>query len=126
MQRLKTRAQFQAVLSGGSVCSRTAHFALHCLLDSSEQESTEQSIGALLPKRWASRSVTRHLMRRLVYAVSHNCASELPRRAAYVVRLRWSFARKDYPSASSEQLRRALRTELEHLFSKVRKVPKAQ
>ena len=29
MQRLKTRVQFQAVMAGRTIVSKTAHFALH-------------------------------------------------------------------------------------------------
>src|SRR6478752_201035 len=69
VQRLKTRAQFQAVLAGATI-SRTAHFALHRTgLDTQPPQSTapgpessksqalfavmEPWVGALIPKRWA-------------------------------------------------------------------------
>ncbi len=75
MQRLKTRAQFQAVLAGATV-ARTAHFALHrCALDlaSSAQPlfaSDDVWLGAMVPKRWARRAVTRNAIKRQIYAVS--------------------------------------------------------
>jgi ribonuclease P protein component len=78
----------------------------------------EPWIGAVVPKRWAKRAVTRNAIRRQVYAVSETFASRLPA-AAHVVRLRMDFARKDFPSASSEALRTAVRAELLQLFERV-------
>ncbi|MBU2409003.1 MAG: ribonuclease P protein component, partial [Gammaproteobacteria bacterium] len=62
MQRLTTRAQFQAVLAG-TIVARTPHFALH--RRGFEQMSTAEHLrwvegevwmGALVPKRWAKRA----------------------------------------------------------------------
>ena len=79
MQRLKTRPQFQATMAGETV-ARTAHFALHRLvLDANSAAAAvnpiassgpdslpsvqgsqalfavhEASIGAVVPKRWAT------------------------------------------------------------------------
>ena len=84
MQRLKTRAQFQAVMDAGATVSRTEHFALHRLAlappDPGQAPSPgpgERSqalllfsgaaqpwIGAILPKRWARRAVTRNAIKR--------------------------------------------------------------
>jgi ribonuclease P protein component len=92
MQRLQTRAQFQAVLAGATV-ARTAHFALHrCALDlaSSAQPlfaSDDVWLGAMVPKRWARRAVTRNAIKRQIYTVSAAPGVALPR-AAHVVRLR--------------------------------------
>lgn len=137
MQRLTTRAQFQAVMAGG-VCSRTPHFVLHRLLLAPQLPPTESAplpakqaaqalffvpgaqppwLGPLVPKRWARRSVTRHLLRRQIYAVAADFADQLPPQAAYVVRLRAAFERKQFISASSEPLRQAIRAELQHLFA---------
>ncbi len=137
MYRLKTRPQFQATLAGGTV-SRTAHFALHRLpLVASviSPEATAQSagpapdeaqalfavtgvwMGAMVPKRWARRAVTRNTIKRQIYAVSERFADRLPQ-AAHVVRLRTAFDRKQFISATSEQLKLAVRQELEQLFER--------
>ena len=146
MQRLKTRSQCQAAMSGGIV-SRTPHFALHRLVLSEadvvkDAEPTgpgaklaEQApqalfvvpgckmpqvwIGCMAPKRWAKHSVTRHLIKRQVYAVVSDSASQLQAlpAAAYVVRLRAGFDRKQFISASSEPLKRAVRAELQQLLA---------
>jgi ribonuclease P protein component len=77
LQRLKTRQQFQAVL-GGETLARTAHFALHCtaLSTSAVQQNhlelfavQDVWLGALVPKRWAKRAVTRNAIKRQVYTV---------------------------------------------------------
>ncbi|OYU32503.1 MAG: ribonuclease P protein component [Comamonadaceae bacterium PBBC2] len=136
MQRLKTRPQFQAALAGGTV-SRTAHFALHRLsltaptpplaqADSiGPAPSPEQALfdlpdvwmGAMVPKRWARRAVTRNTIKRQIYTVSQGFAARLPL-AAHVVRLRTGFDRKQFISATSEHLKLAVRLELEQLFER--------
>lgn len=74
-------------------------------------------MGAVVPKRWAKRAVTRNGIKRQIYAVSADYASRLPA-AAHVVRLRMDFARKDFPSAWSEVLKASVRGELQKLFDK--------
>lgn len=129
MQRLKTRPQFQAVLAG-SVVAKTEHFALHrCQLNASTGTQapsstasedviivklfpvTELWMGAMVPKRWAKRAVTRNVIKRQIYIVSADFSHQLPL-AAFVVRLRTVFSRKEFVSASSEQLKQAVRAEL--------------
>ena len=127
MQRLQHRQQFDAVLAGATV-ARTPHFALHrCALDITGPGSQGPQalfavrapwIGALIPKRWARRAVTRNTIRRQIYAVASELAS-LPE-AAHVVRLRLGFDRQAFPSASSLALKRVIRTELQVLFSGAR------
>ncbi len=140
MHRLKTRPQFQAAMAGGTI-SRTAHFALHRLrLDAGSatlsdshpgpgalpQRQTPQALfavadatgpwlGAMVPKRWARRAVTRNTIKRQIYAVAPDFAPQLGH-AAHVVRLRAGFDRKQFPSATSDALRRAVREELLQLF----------
>jgi ribonuclease P protein component len=122
MQRLKTRAQFQAVLAGATV-ARTAHFALHrCALDApagAEPLFDQQAawVGAMVPKRWARRAVTRNAIKRQIYTVSAAAAESLPR-AAHVVRLRAAFDRKQFVSASSDKLKAAVRAELQQLLER--------
>ena len=143
MQRLKTRPQFQAAMAGGTV-SRTAHFALHRLvLDASGTASAPGAagaeaptgpgslpstqgpqalfavqgvwLGAMVPKRWARRAVTRNTIKRQIYTVGATFEAQLPR-AAHVVRLRTAFDRKQFVSATSDQLKQAVRAELLQLF----------
>ncbi|MDQ6881768.1 MAG: ribonuclease P protein component [Pseudomonadota bacterium] len=133
MQRLQSRAQFQAVLAGATV-SRTVHFALHrAALDAQPPLPAhptpaaavpaplfavrEPWIGALIPKRWAKRAVTRNAIKRQIYAVSQDVEPSLSQ-AAHVVRLRCAFDRARFPSASSDALKHAVRGELQQLFAR--------
>ncbi len=141
MQRLKTRPQFQAAMAGGTV-SRTAHFALHRLVVEADGSapagqpgaappgpgslpSTQGPqalfavqdvwLGAMVPKRWARRAVTRNAIKRQIYTVGATFEARLPR-AAHVVRLRAAFDRKQFTSATSDQLKLAVRAEPLQLF----------
>ena len=119
MHRLKTRPQFQATMAAGTI-ARTAHFALHCLALESPHPlfaSEGASLGALVPKRWARRAVTRNTIRRQIYALARQWDARLPQ-AAYVVRLRSAFDRTTFVSATSVALKRALRAELQQLFAR--------
>ena len=133
MQRLKTRTQFQAVLAGNTI-ARTAHFALHRaalntvvavqgkLLPASIQPKVPFPIhavwmGAMVPKRWAKRAVTRNAIKRQIYNLSFLREIEFAP-AAHVVRLRSGFNRATYPSAASKALNAAVRAELNQLFAK--------
>ena len=143
MQRLKTRPQFQAALSGSTV-SRTPHFALHRLSlpeslltgDTSAPQvapsgsntdtpaplfkTQEVWLGAMVPKRWARRAVTRNTIKRQIYAISALFEVRLPC-AAHVVRLRSEFDRRQFISATSPLLKNAVRLELEQLFERAAK-----
>ena len=133
VQRLKTRTQFQAVLAG-SVVAKTEHFALHRngldakALQPAPGKSTGQNtpvaslfpvqatwIGAMVPKRWARRAVTRNAIKRQIYTVSAGFLDQYPK-AAFLVRLRREFSRKDFPSATSDQLKEVVRTEMQALM----------
>ncbi|MBI3532945.1 MAG: ribonuclease P protein component [Burkholderiales bacterium] len=129
MQRLKTREQFQAVLAGRTV-ARTTHFAMHSSAPVMATESQSQLalpskpelfsldqtwIGAMVPKRWARRAVTRNLIKRQIYSIADHFESSLPQ-AAHVVRLRSAFDRAHFKSASSDELKKAVRMEIEQLF----------
>ena len=120
MQRIRERAQFNAVLAGRPVAS-TPHFALH--LSARENHLALFPVegtwlGVLLPKRWAKRAVTRNALRRQIYAVSQSLSDSLPR-AAMVVRLRSGFSRDSFHSACSEALKQAARAELLQLFDRL-------
>ena len=129
VQRLKTRPQFQAVLAGNTL-ARTAHFALHCCaLEAPVAVAHNPALpalfpiqgvwlGAMVPKRWAKRSVTRNAIKRQIYNVSADFEPRLSVRA-HVVRLRASFDRTQFVSASSDALKAAVRTELQQLFLRV-------
>jgi ribonuclease P protein component len=138
VQRLKTRAQYEAAMAGGTV-SRTPHFVLHRAAlaapgDANPDPATgrqtpglhalfavrdEAWIGAIIPKRWAKRAVTRNGIRRQIYDVSADFAQRLPA-AAHVVRLRMDFARKQFTSAWSPALHESVRGELQRLFEQAR------
>jgi ribonuclease P protein component len=153
VQRLKTRAQFEAVMAGGSTVSRTPHFALHRAAfppspapdtppaaapapsDPTDAQpkgrrtrssaplfavQAEPWMGAIVPKRWARRAVTRNAIKRQIYTVSQDFEAQLTA-AVHVVRLRAGFDKSQFPSATSEALKRAVRTELQQLFAGVRR-----
>jgi ribonuclease P protein component len=137
VQRLKTRPQFQAALAG-KLGVRTTHFALHsCELaqiypvkmpDPASGDALIESLvapapallgalGAMVPKRWAKRAVTRNAIKRQIYSVSAQFAPQL-RPRGHVVRLRAGFDRKEFISASSDLLKAAVRAELLDLFAR--------
>lgn len=136
VQRLKTRPQFQAVMAGG-VVARSPHFALHRLALAQPKAaetmappaprapaalfalSGEPWLGAMVPKRWARRAVTRNAIKRQVYSVCGALASCLGADVAYVVRLRSTFDRSIFVSASSTALKHAVRLELLQLMGRV-------
>jgi len=72
-------------------------------------------MGAMVPKRWARRAVTRNAIKRQIHAVAATFEAQLPV-AAHVVRLRATFDRKQFLSATSDELKRAVRAELLQLF----------
>jgi ribonuclease P protein component len=132
VQRLKTRSQFQAVLAGGTV-ARTVHFALHRAglvlagaesgadgatkpVDPAEARLCDVAMGAMVPKRWAKRAVTRNTIKRQIYSVGAEFESILSL-AAHVVRLRASFDKTQFPSATSDMLKTTVRCELQQLFT---------
>lgn len=133
MLRLKSRAQYQAVLAGQTV-SRTPHFALHrlslqtpgCGAAADEAGAIRtlfpqqaRWVGVVVPKRWARRAVTRTTIKRQIHAVAQEVAACLPP-AAHVVRLRAGFDRARFSSATSDALRLAVRQELLQLFTGAR------
>jgi len=69
----------------------------------------------MVPKRWAKRAVTRNTIKRQIYALGAEFEPRLMV-AAHVVRLRSTFDRKQFVSATSDVLRQAVRAELNQLF----------
>ncbi len=138
VQRLKTRAQFQAVLAGERVAS-TTHFALHrCGLQDARTGTVPVAghvppplfaeppavwLGAMVPKRWARRAVTRNAIKRQIHAVAGMFEDRLPT-AAHLVRLRSSFDRKHFVSATSDALKLAVRLELQQLMARAATAPR--
>lgn len=72
-------------------------------------------LGAMVPKRWARRAVTRNTIKRQIYTVAQDYAAHL-QQAAHVVRLRSAFDRTQFISATSDLLKAAVRAELRQLF----------
>ena len=113
----------------GAPVVKTPHFALHrAALDVSVEGKllfpvADAWLGVLLPKRWARRAVTRNAIRRQIYEAARHRSVPLPQ-AAWVVRLRSEFSRKQFVSATSDALKVAVRLELEHLLSRAQ-LPKA-
>ena len=122
----------------GNTVSRTAHFVLHrselaaagaqALADTASEGPGSKRpqalfdvagpwLGAMVPKRWARRAVTRNTIKRQIYAVGEQFALELGD-GAHVVRLRTGFDKKLFPSATSEPLKQAVRAELLDLFGR--------
>ena len=130
MQGLRTRAQFQAAMAG-TVQARSQHFVLHfCSFDAAQPSQApapgstvfdtglaldRPAVGALVPKRWAKRAVTRNTIKRQIYHVSQLFETQLAS-GAHVVRLRTAFDPRLFPSATSAPLRAAVRQELLTLF----------
>jgi len=130
VERLKQWSEYQAVMSASTV-ARTPHFVLHQWQPSSNHATGSGfaqtqtlfadgilKVGALTPKRWAKRAVTRNLIRRQIHAIAQEFETQMIP-TAYVVRLRATFNPQKFASASSEVLRRAVRLELKVLFASV-------
>ena len=122
MQRFKTRPQFQAALAG-SLIAKSTHFALHRVALDFQANKNEPSlffvndtwIGAMVPKRWAKRAVTRNTIKRQIYTVStsfQHALTPVATPSAFLVRLRREFSRQVFSSASSCALKEAVRAEL--------------
>lgn len=154
MHRLKTRPQFQAALAGGTVARSPHFALHRLLLSHDvggqappAEASTASSLptgpgslpaqgllalfgapgvwlGAMAPKRWARRAVTRNTIKRQIYTVALEYEARLAP-AAHVVRLRSGFDRKQFVSATSDHLRLAVREELHQLFRRAVQAPAA-
>nr|WP_298424027.1 ribonuclease P protein component [Hylemonella sp.] len=130
-RRLKTQSQFQALLASTPL-ARTEHFVMHRLdLPMGSEMSTPAAatagpfpagglwLGAMVPKRWARRAVTRNLIKRQIYSIGEQRLAA-PADAAYLVRLRSAYGRQQFRSAASDLLRAAVRSEIEQLFERSR------
>lgn len=81
-------------------------------------------MGAMVPKRWAKRAVTRNAIKRQIYNVSLQFEDDLPA-AAYLVRLRAGFDARIHASAVSVAFKQAVRHELMNLFATAFAAPTA-
>ena len=79
-------------------------------------------MGAMVPKRWAKRAVTRNAIKRQIYNVGTLAEPSLEP-AAYVVRLRAGFDKAAFTSATSDALKATARQELVQLFAKAGAAP---
>jgi ribonuclease P protein component len=126
--RLQQWSEFQAVMAAGWI-ARTPHFVLHQWAPDAQKSTGpgfEQTpalfaegvlyMGALTPKRFAKKAVTRNTIRRLVHETTRHWAKQLAPRA-YVVRLRASYNPQKFVSATSQNLKTAVAQELAQLFS---------
>ncbi|MDI9331766.1 MAG: ribonuclease P protein component [Alphaproteobacteria bacterium] len=112
--KLQHKAQFQQGLDQ-PVVARSAHFALHGAVQK-QADPGVWCIGAVIPKRWAKRAVTRNAIRRQIYQAWSDWHDRLPF-GTHVVRLRHAFAPAKFTSATSVHLRQAVRQELNQLFA---------
>ncbi|MBK1690119.1 ribonuclease P protein component [Rubrivivax gelatinosus] len=150
VQPIVQKADFERVLATPSR-SRSTHFAVHHVsgwpcasrwqqlhtvqpkLSTGDAQNDAQPVddscppapeacwlGSVVPKRHARRSVTRVLLKRQIRAAMARHAETLPP-GLWVVRLRAPFAPAQFPSAASDALRQAARSELEQLFSRARR-----
>ena len=116
LTRITLKTEFDAVMDAG-VRASTDHFALHV-----KAPAPHNRIGAVVPKRWAKRAVTRNTIRRQIYALAAHHGGPEPANAR-VVRLRKTFDTRAFPSASSLALKTAVRLELQQLFDKAETTP---
>ena len=94
------------------VYASTEHFALHLL-----RTTQICRIGAVVPKRWAKKAVTRNLIKRQIYAYAIETTKK-KHSDDMVVRLKKTFSTTQYISASSLALKSNVRIELNELFAK--------
>lgn len=131
VRRLRAQPQFEAVRTSRPL-ARTEHFVLHGLVLQPLADDTAEQVlalfpgvgpwlGAVTPKRWAKRAVTRNLIRRQIYGVGEPGVQALSASApstAFLVRVRAAYAGAQFRSAASQALRQAVRAELEQLFAR--------
>jgi ribonuclease P protein component len=137
--RIVHAADFQRVLQAPQR-SRSPHFAVHHLVafpsmtakpvipelstggappsgDSVDDLPGSLWLGAVVPKRHARRAVTRVLLKRQIRCAIERHADQLPG-GLWVVRLRAPFDSTQFPSAASDALRQAARTELDAMLAR--------
>ncbi|EYC49875.1 hypothetical protein AZ34_01495 [Hylemonella gracilis str. Niagara R] len=113
--------------------ARTEHFVLHGLALQSPAGPTVAQlpalfpgqglwVGAVTPKRWAKRAVTRNLIRRQIFNMAEvwmpALRASLPQHTVFLVRMKAAYAAEQFRSAASLALRQVVRVELERLFAR--------
>ena len=111
----KAQAEETSQSSDGSGSVPREQHAAQALFVVAAHENAGPWLGAMVPKRWARRAVTRNTIKRQIYAVAASFETRLPQ-AAHVVRLRSTFDRKQFVSATSDALKQAVGAELLQLF----------
>ena len=111
----KAQAETSKSTDGSGSVPQEQH-AAQALFVVPAHENAGPWLGAMVPKRWARRAVTRNTIKRQIYAVASGFEARMPS-GAHVVRLRMGFDRKQFVSATSEALKQAVRAELEQLFA---------
>jgi ribonuclease P protein component len=135
MIRLRSWDDFQKVMREGEIVSRSQFFVLHLTTDEKfnsdlnlsqkplhvegSKKEVQMRAGALVPKRWAKRAVTRNTLKRLIYA--HLELNELfwPKTHVMVIRLKKEIGKKEFISATSSYLKTTINADLTELFKKV-------
>jgi ribonuclease P protein component len=144
LRRLVHKADFERLL-GSKKGWRSAHFAVHHVAarptvakpraagETPTELSTDSEpagassvdnlsgahwLGVVVPKRHARRSVTRSLVKRQMRAALSCHAQVLPG-GQWLLRLRQPLAVREFPSAASQALARAVREELNDLLGRV-------
>jgi len=119
---------FQMTMAKGRQI-RSPHFVLHHWQGQDESTTgpglekapalfSDIGLGVVVPKRLAKQAVTRNLIRRQVKEVWRRAQNQLPQ-ALYVVRLKSTFANRDFHSAASAPLRQIVRHELSQLVAQL-------
>jgi len=80
----------------------------------------KQKFGALVPKRWAKRAVTRNTVKRQIFNVFSEFQPKLQTEHAMVIRLRKEIKKIDYKSARSTELIKKIQSELHELLGKAK------
>ena len=124
MNSLKSWKEFQTVMSS-STNSRATYFSLHscdkAVVIRTENSNTNKEqilFGALVPKRFAKRAVTRNSIKRQIRSVLSE-QTKLSEKKAYVVRLHKDLKSLNLKSANSEVLKEIIRKDLNVLFDKL-------
>jgi ribonuclease P protein component len=115
--RLHDKAQYEQGLDQ-RIVARSPHFVLHApvVANVSQTHACTPLIGTVIPKRWAKRAVTRNAIRRQIHEAWAEWAPGVSA-GICVVRLKQAYAGAEFPSATSPALQRAVRNELNQLFS---------
>jgi ribonuclease P protein component len=134
LEPLNAPAQFSRVLATPAL-ARHARWAIHARdavgaaqlstgeslglaphVDECSPRGLNSRLGCILPKRLARRAVTRALLRRLARPAALAAQHQLDTPHWWVLRLTAPIPKSDFPSATSEILRRQMRLEIEECF----------